>query len=189
MIIQFKKRKKGFGILEVLISGVIIIIILGALVVLARNAINNSQYVQERAQAVNLAQEGMEVVRQIRDTNYIDQTPTTDWRSVVCGAGNSFSFFQYDNLISTYYITYRSDSRFCLVGGAPPAITIGGKSFYRKISFSSISGSPVLTIPTPDVSNAGANGVVVKVTVYWPNPSGDHKVEIEELLTNSRFQF
>jgi len=185
MMIKIKKRTSGFGIIEVLISGVIIIIVLGALVVLARNAINNAQYVQERAQAVNFAQEGMEIVRQIRDTNYIDGVPGTTWKSINESPPTEFS----TAANNAYYVSY-SASRFKLISAAsPPAITIGGKSFYRTVSFSSISGKSILTIP--DNPGAGtANGVVVNVTVSWPDTSTTaHKIELKELLANSRFQF
>ena len=194
MIIKFKKRTRGFGIVEVLISGVIIIIVLGALVVLARNAINNSQYVQERAQAVNLAQEGMEVVRQMRDSNYIDKNSyaTTSWRTMV--TGNPTKDFAYNTY---YYIGFNSNPvamRFRLVKAAAPAISLGGNNFYRTVYFTDIKSSNILKFPK-DVSNttganAVADGVVVKVTVKWPDNSATaHSVEIEELLTNSRFQF
>jgi type II secretory pathway pseudopilin PulG len=68
------KMSRGFGLLEVMISGAVIIIILGSLVLVAHAAINNNQYMQKRAEATFLAQEGLEMVRQIRDSNWIDRS-------------------------------------------------------------------------------------------------------------------
>lgn len=189
MIIQFKKRTRGFGIIEVLISGVIIIIVLGALVILARNAINNSQYVQERSQAVNLAQEGIEIVRQIRDSSYIDSKSNTSWRSMVSVPNTDIdNNFEYN---TPYYIGFNFSQfamRFRLIK-IPTSISLGGNTFYRTVSFTSIDGSQVLPTSPIDINNNGNNGVVVKVTVTWLRSTGEHKVELEELLTNSRFQF
>lgn len=70
---------KGFGLLEVMISATVIIIILGALVLVANASMRNNQYVQMRAEATYLAQEGIERVRSIRDSNWIDQDPNTKW--------------------------------------------------------------------------------------------------------------
>lgn len=74
-----KKFNKGFGLLEVLVSGTVIIIILSALLVIAKFALNNSVYLQQRATATYLAQEQIELARQIRDTNWIDSNPATEW--------------------------------------------------------------------------------------------------------------
>ena len=75
-------HKKGFGLLEVLLAGLIIIMMLSALVIVARAAIQNSIYLQQRSQATFLAQEGMEIVRQIRDTNYVDGDNKTKWNTL-----------------------------------------------------------------------------------------------------------
>ncbi|MCX6811994.1 MAG: type II secretion system protein [Candidatus Berkelbacteria bacterium] len=181
MIIYIKKRKKAFGLLEVLLAGVIIIIILGALVLLARNAINNSAYVQERAQATGLAQEGMEIVRQIRDTNQIDKNPTTNWKTMV--GPNLTNSFRTDR---TYYIAYDKDSSRFYLSETSTSDIIGGVSFIRKITFASV-GTDLLTKPI-DVSNGGSNGIIVKVNVNWPANQA-HNVAIEEKMTNSRFVF
>ena len=183
-----KKRLRGFGILEVLISAVIIIIMLSALVLLARNAINNAQYVQERIQAVSLAGEGVEIVRQIRDSNYVDGKNTTQWNSMVKKLNNLDPFVTGKD----YYIKYDSLAfiyQFCLTTTPTDGLTtINEVDFNRKITFTDISGSNVLKLPS-DVSNLGENAVVVTATVSWSSRGASHSIEIKELLANSRFQF
>jgi len=71
--------KKGFSIIEVLISTTIIAVILGGLVAIGRNVLANNMVLSEKTQAVYLAQEGIEIVRQIRDTNWVDASNTTLW--------------------------------------------------------------------------------------------------------------
>jgi len=81
-----KKFSKGFGLLEVMISATIIIIILGSLVLVARASMNNNQYIQMRAEATYLAQEGIERVRSTRDSNWIDQDTNTTWNNLELSA-------------------------------------------------------------------------------------------------------
>jgi len=63
---------QGFGLLEVLISAAIIAMIAGATVALATNAVRTSILSGDRGAALGLSQEGVELVRQMRDTTYVD---------------------------------------------------------------------------------------------------------------------
>ncbi|MFA7253415.1 MAG: hypothetical protein WC107_02585 [Patescibacteria group bacterium] len=65
-------KKNGFGIIEVLVAATIIIVILAALTSVGKAALTNNSSLQERSNAIYLAQEGLEIVRQIRDSNWID---------------------------------------------------------------------------------------------------------------------
>lgn len=71
--------KKGFGLLEVLVASVIIIFIAGALVVVGRLAVNGAETQRQKIQTAYLSQEGFEMVRQIRDSNWIDGDNQTKW--------------------------------------------------------------------------------------------------------------
>jgi len=194
---RFKRNKKyspGFGILEVLISGTIIIIILGALVTVARSSLTNAKYMQERAQAVSLAAEAVETVRQIRDTNYIDRLPATKWNTVI----GPVSTIIYDPA-KTYYIyisTVLLGNGLYLSDVPTGDINIDGTNFNRQITFSNISsaGGQLLTLPpllpSPAVIVTSDNGFVVKTVVTWAGTGGKSgKVELRELITNSRFVF
>ncbi|MCL5795075.1 MAG: hypothetical protein M1338_01840 [Patescibacteria group bacterium] len=65
---------KGFGIIEVVVAVSIMIIIVSGAAILEKNAIRNSVLASERTQAYNLAREGVEAVRAIRDSAWIDGT-------------------------------------------------------------------------------------------------------------------
>ncbi len=82
-----KKSKKqiGFGILEVVVSiGIITIGMIGVLSLIVQNTqvyyVNKSRYT-----AVMLAQEGIELVRNIRDSNW---RTGADWNSSIVGDGS-----------------------------------------------------------------------------------------------------
>lgn len=72
MKIQIKNKSKGFGIVEVLIASVIIVMVIFALTAAGRNSLFSTEYMSQQAQATYLAQEGIETVRQIRDTKWLD---------------------------------------------------------------------------------------------------------------------
>ncbi len=72
------KNEKGFNILEVMISVSIIIVgiisIMGLFAVIAKNASDN----KIKIIAAYLAEENIEIVRQIRDTNWLNGVPNWD---------------------------------------------------------------------------------------------------------------
>lgn len=68
-------ESSGFGLLEVLISASILALIAGATVGLASTAVNTAVLGANRTAAQQLAQQGVEMVRQMRDTTYIDGQP------------------------------------------------------------------------------------------------------------------
>ena len=188
MFKQKNKFKKGFGLLEVLLSGVIIILILGALVTIGHAAVRNSEYVAERTQAIYLAQEGLETVRQIRDTNWIDQSNTTQWNSLT-GSGP---------VNSNYCFSITSATRFLLVSGtsitlancksaSKQSLTIDQITYNRKIY---IELNPANLLPATDSSDTLRNNSM-KVTsiVTWTFNGQSKSVEGSEILTNWRPDF
>ncbi len=66
------KSKEAFSLIEALVAiSILMIGILSAFILVIRT-LANTPHIQSRLIAANLAQEGMELVRQIRDTNFID---------------------------------------------------------------------------------------------------------------------
>ncbi len=75
---RFGNSSLAFGIIEVLISGVVIITVIGATVSVRQRANTESSFARHQATALMLAQEGMEAVREIRDTNYLAKQKTVN---------------------------------------------------------------------------------------------------------------
>lgn len=80
------KSRKGFGLLETLFSTAVFIVVVGGMVTLGRLSLRNAALAAHRTQAINLAQDGIESVRQMRDTGWIARRasnaglpPTDDW--------------------------------------------------------------------------------------------------------------
>lgn len=63
---------RGFTLIEALVALVLIAIATGPVLILATSAVNVSSRIEHNLIASNLAQEGIEVVRNIRDTNWLN---------------------------------------------------------------------------------------------------------------------
>ena len=66
-------KKNGFTLLEMMIAIVVITVGLIAIMSLIHRAVLGSQLAASRVQAAYLAQEGLEIVRNIRDSNWLEQ--------------------------------------------------------------------------------------------------------------------
>lgn len=198
------KYKKGFGLLEVLVSAVIIVTILSAMVFIGRSTLNNSQYAQERAQAIYLAQEGIEIVRQIRDTNWIDENNATAWNSwkyvsdtfSAVETGRCYKIGQpISTLSSAYYgrqnlqyanLTDENSCKDALKSSAQTdgwdKRTLNNLDFYRNIYVEDVEG---LLQPT---ANFDQSAYKVTVFIQWKNRGSyrNDPIEVSEIITNWR---
>jgi len=178
-----RQKKEAFGIIEVLIASAIIIVILAALTMTGRATLNSSSYLQERTQALYLAQEGIESVRQMRDTAWIDTDVNTNWGTIA-------------NLSGDYAVIYsQTISGFVATGSANTGknLTVDGTQFTRLLTFSSVGG----LIPNDTSQSGGSvyastgvappNAKKVTATVTWSSVTGgDKSISVSEVLTNWR---
>ncbi|HLC44054.1 MAG TPA: hypothetical protein VJK08_02945 [Patescibacteria group bacterium] len=186
-MIKDSKKTQGFGLIEVLIASTIIIMTISSLTFVARGALTSTDRTQDRIQAVNLAAEGIEIVRNIRDTNWIDRRPETDWGNWV---GSTFNGVVAGGV---YKINYSAGSlnRFNLISvpiGAPAEnITLlNGAVFTRTIQVDSIVNATSGLMPGSNQSNL--QGQAYKVTVKVTTPS-KAEINVSEILTNWRPNF
>lgn len=187
------RYKKGFGLMEVLISAVIIIIILSALVTIGRMALSNNEYLAERAQAIYLAQEGLEMTRQIRDTNWIDGDNSTKWNTLYDTNTNTCTSTDYCD----YSITYIPDpnnealGRIQLTSAAPgfKTITINNVGFDQRIRIASITSDSQSQLLPSLGTNLKPYAIKVTSTVDWRFSGQNKTVNLSEFLTNWRPDF
>jgi len=187
-----QKNKKGFGIIEVLIASTIVIAIILAFTAVARATLKGTDDMNERAQAINLAQEGLEMVRQIRDSNWTDSNGNTLWDSLLYDplAGNwsevprdSLKTYAltFDSLLRRYYLTESTAPENILLAGDA---NVGFKRFVRVSSANGLLPSNDTASKLPDQKDNFA----MKVTVEVITPGGK-TVSVSELMTNWRPQF
>lgn len=180
------KKSQGFGIIEVLISSSIIISVLGALVYAGRAAYQNSLYLQEKAEALALAQEGIELTRQIRDTNWIDNDSNTHWNDLVM-TGNGVYSEVLPNLGQKYGISQSrltdGSYRYGLTSGINEKIKVNTDSteFNRQIVIAD-TGNLLVNSQNEKDKNLSDQAIKVTAKVTWNNK----EVSISEIMTNWR---
>jgi prepilin-type N-terminal cleavage/methylation domain-containing protein len=77
----FKQKNKGFTLLETLVAIALLSLSVGAAMGIAQRSLFSANLTKNQATATYLAAEGLELVRNIRDTQAIDvsKNPTHDW--------------------------------------------------------------------------------------------------------------
>lgn len=195
------RKLKGFGIVEVLIASTVIVIILFALTSAGKNALAGSTGTQQRAQALNLAQEGVELVRQIRDTNWIDGNNATDWDTMYLSSGALASVRTFNSVLNTYNYNKCTSSSPCSLslfsydpantalkryvlapsGGSSGGeiITLNNWKFVRNVKVEATHSN---LLPGIVAGQKEANSMKVTVTVQY----GSKSVSVSEILTNWR---
>lgn len=63
---------KGETLIEVLIALTIAVVVITAIAVLSVSSLSNSQFIKNQEQAGKYAQEGMEIMRALRNNDYVD---------------------------------------------------------------------------------------------------------------------
>jgi Tfp pilus assembly protein PilV len=198
--LQRTKYKKGFGLMEVLLSGVIIIMILGALVAIGHAAITNSEYAAERTQAIYLAQEGIETVRQIRDSNWIDGNPTT-WKAIFTDPVGTMFPIETQPTADTYLLyqgAFRSPASMhgyslSACSGSPcsgGSVPLAGINYTRIFKTTAADTDVSNLLPTEGTTKTDVhpdiNAMKIRVVVSWTSNGQAKSVEASEILTNWR---
>lgn len=86
-----KKTEKGFTLVETLVAiTILLLVIIGPLTV-AQKGIQNAYYANEQVTAVFLAQEAIEAVRELRDTNALEEYQ--GWVESTNGTRNTWKWY------------------------------------------------------------------------------------------------
>ncbi len=90
MTMKFKKyTQSGFTLIETMVAIVVLGIAIGAPMKLASDSLQNAEYIQRSLTGAFLAEEGIEYIRQYRDSNLL-AVPPLDWMTEIqskCGTG------------------------------------------------------------------------------------------------------
>lgn len=160
---KIKNKKNGFSLLEVIVAIFIITVGLGGAISLLAFVISASAVGKSQIIATNLAQEGIEVVRNIRDTNWLEGEAWND------GLGNG-----------DYRVQYNSLGLMAFAGN--PVLNIDSQGiylydndeptthFHRKITINNISDSEMQVISE----------------VTWSERNRDFNVIVEDRLYDWR---
>ena len=166
-------KNKGFTILEILIT--IFIITIGLLATLAaiNKTLNVTSDYSKKLSALALAQEGVEIVRNIRDSNFIKQqrgVPGTLW-------DQGFS------VIGEYEADYLSQE-LSFYTGRYLKINNEGFYFYSSSPYPDTIFQRKIIIKEIDPLNPDPNSLEVKVEVYWLEEGSIKTTAANEYLYN-----
>lgn len=177
------KKAKGFGVIEVLVASTTIAVILSALVMAGNIALRNTIRLGQRIQATYLAQEGLEIVRQIRDTNWIDEDNSTDWNSFIWDESGNLIKAEENYQGCVIATGNRDQERFGLScdSDRQDSIILNNTTFRRTVSIQEVGDS---LLPGEDGElQQSYNSLKITVKVTWDQ---DGEIILSQILTNWR---
>jgi len=127
--------KKGFTLMEVIIAIAIILTALVTLTTLISSSVAGIRPGKSKIIATNLAQEGLELVRSIRDNNWLAFKRGDDWDDGL-GAGDYRAQYDSNSLLSFASVPLKIDSN-----GFYQYDTGSNTVFYRKITITQTESS------------------------------------------------
>jgi len=161
---KIKDRKKGFTLMEVLVSIAVILSALVGAIALISFTISGISANESKIIAAGLAQEGLEIVRNIRDSNWLAGRTGIDW---VQGIPEEFNQrVQYDSSV--------------FLGSGDSQLYKDANDFYSHNN----SGTPTLFYRTIDVQYLEADVIKVVCTINWQDKKRSRSIVIETRLYN-----
>lgn len=156
---------KGFTLLEVIVAMFIVTMGVGAVFALVNQTLNSSRIISSKFTATYLAQEGIELAREIRDSNFLKihkGVATSSWDAGLtsCQAGCEADYND-TSLVS--------NSRYLKIDGGFYNYDFGvDTAFRRKIT---------ITTSTADI-------LKVSVEASWQEQGRSHQITVQENLYN-----
>jgi prepilin-type N-terminal cleavage/methylation domain-containing protein len=163
-----KNTEKGFTLAEVLVAGFVITVGAAGAYALANQTISLSNVNENRLVASYLAQEGVEIVRNIRDTNYVQ---IFNGDAILWTEGNL------NNCAAGCYVSYGEDS--LNMGADSPLYTSGQLTYSHAPTASLTPFTRTITI----VPN-GPDILEVNVQVEWSAKGKSYEVSAATELHN-----
>ena len=155
-----EQYNKGFTIIEALVALVVLTVSLGPALILSSNLSSTISVVQNNLIATGLAQEGVEVVRALRDANWFNNLP-------------------FDNGLSdgTYRVEWDSGS-LIILGANPPLKIDNGRYNYS-------SGADTLFQRTITITKLSPENLRVVSNLTWNEKGGRARdIKVESYLFN-----
>ena len=164
---KIKKKEKGFTFLEVIIALFVLVVGIVAAYLVSQTPIFYTQNSINRLTAAFLAQEGIEIVRNIRDTNWVNGR---DWKGglEMCASGGEYCYGDYN----TTGLSPDSDPPYLQFGNFFSYDSGPDTKFKRKIVIDLIEDSE-------EPSFLG-----VKSIVEWSHKGKSYEIAVEDKLYN-----
>lgn len=188
----------GFTLVEVMVAVAVLSVgLIGAANLITYN-ISNSAKAINKTIAMNLAQEGIELVRNIRDTNWLqgkfDNSGANSWDWGIDGVGNRkyLRFFCGDGSVDNITSTPTGGTEEAKIDNCGAdcqiyAYSLGSVKCYSDNfggSYGGYSGVPTNFYRLTHIEEVDSNSNIVNVTVKWIDRGQNHYLTMQEILYN-----
>jgi len=165
---------KSFTLIELVVSIFIILLTLGGVFSLLYQTLKVTSDLPDQLIANYLAQEGMEVVRNIRDTNWIKGQ---EWNTGLTGCSSTCTGCNCsDGCALTYYsstLDNYSNTPLHIYNGYYNQTTLGSETLFRR-----------RVVINEKTDSEGNNYLQMKVFVCWQRRGKNYQTELDEDLYN-----
>jgi Tfp pilus assembly protein PilW len=186
LIMNIKNNQRGQNLMELVVGVGLLTIVVGAIAVVTLSSLKNTQYSKNQIQATQFAQQNMEVVRSIRNSNYgiclesdLALTPRT------CSAWQDIWNVNFDT--PTYPSACSSPP--CNFKIMVPCTVRTGATTTEQKPFC-LAYSPTLTVTVLSrftaeiiISDEAAGQKKVTSKVYWDDAGGQHSSNLVSILS------
>lgn len=158
-----RQRRGGFTLMEIIVAVAVIAIALGASIALISFSVSGIITGKSKIIATNLAQEGLEIVRNIRDSNWVSYKRSPDnWREGL-GQGN-------------WRVQY---NRTELLYAASTPLRVNSAGFYQYDQ-----GTDSLFYRRINIQHIGDNQIKVTAQITWQEKGRSQSIVVEDRLYN-----
>jgi type II secretion system protein I len=184
MKIFYSKNNKGFTLVETLVALSIFSVSLVGLISVLGRGISNTGYVKDKDTAAYLAQEGIEYMRNMRDTYVLYTSPASaGWTSFnnklsggSCATVNG-CYFNADSVATTTSIAFSSCSSINCTNAPMLYNSANGRYGYT-------TGTTTPFIRKIRMEVVDGNETKIISTVFWTKGSGTYNITLSESLFN-----
>ena len=164
--------KRGFTLLEVIIAISILTVAIGGIYALIQQTLRAASLANSKLIAAHLSQEGVEIVRNFRDNNWLNQrfSTSTSWRA---GLGAGDYEVDYDDTVPTSFV---GEGRYLYIGGT--------NGFYTYLNSPGDIQTKFKRKITITDTGVGDDEIEVAVKVFWQERGGEYEIEVVENLYN-----
>mgnify|MGYP005609562981 FL=1 len=186
-IIQYKSQA-GFTMLEMLVAILIFSVCIVAMISVTANKATDSLYSKNKITASYLGEEGVEIVRHIRDTIFLQYEESGDatarWDAFLTAIDPCISL---EGCILDINSAYIGDAGGDNSYGIQSYGATASNLFYDSFGFYThygVGGNESVFRRQVIVTPIGDNEVSVRVVVYWDQKTAKYQVEMTENLFN-----
>ena len=164
--------KKGFTLLEVIIAISILTVAIGGIFALVHQTLKMASLANSKLVAAYLAQEGVEIVRNFRDNNWLEQRRDSgfSWK-----AGIEEGEYEAD---------YNDAALAPFVGNGRHLYIDGSNGFYAYLGSPRPADTQTKFKRKITINEHGEEMIEITVKVFWQERGGEHEIQVVEHLYN-----